>query len=285
MKYIYTILLIGFIFNAVAQNQITLKTDIPGSIQAGEDIIVNVTVEKADLTSFATYTQAFPDGFIITENRTGEGIFKFEDQKLTVTWYRLPERNKVNFSYNIEINNSLKGKFPLKGRFTYFEKNKKGNIYTDTTFIEIGNTGVIKANSTKNKQNTGKQKDNNTNNNVSQSKDTRTINCKRNKIFYDKDLKGFVVEISIETNNINTAARVSETIPEGYKAEVIDGKGSQFGFVSNKVSLVWNKLPRNKSIKIKYILLSEKSEVPNIKGTITYFKNTRLQEDNIKQLK
>ena len=62
------------------------------------------------------------------------------------------------------------------------------------------------------------------------------------------------VEINITKENVNGFAKVQQTLPSGFFAEVIDAKGATFSFKENTVKFIWMALPSENQFTISYIL-------------------------------
>ncbi|MCL4857249.1 MAG: hypothetical protein KJZ55_08280, partial [Flavobacteriales bacterium] len=62
------------------------------------------------------------------------------------------------------------------------------------------------------------------------------------------------VEIYITKENVNGFAKVQQTLPSGFFAEVIDAKGATFSFKENTVKFIWMALPSDNQFTISYKL-------------------------------
>ncbi len=62
------------------------------------------------------------------------------------------------------------------------------------------------------------------------------------------------VEVTIVKNDVNGFAKVQQTLPPGFFAEIIDAKGATFSFKDNIVKFIWMALPADKEFTITYKL-------------------------------
>lgn len=62
------------------------------------------------------------------------------------------------------------------------------------------------------------------------------------------------VEVSITKDDVNGFAKVQQTLPAGFSAEVIDAKGATFSFKENTVKFIWMALPADREFTISYKL-------------------------------
>lgn len=64
----------------------------------------------------------------------------------------------------------------------------------------------------------------------------------------------FTVEVSISKDDVTGFAKVQQSLPAGFTAEVIDAKGATFSFKENTVKFIWMALPADKIFTITYKL-------------------------------
>jgi hypothetical protein len=62
------------------------------------------------------------------------------------------------------------------------------------------------------------------------------------------------VEVSITKEDVSGFAKVQQTLPVGFTAEVIDAKGATFSFKENTVKFIWMALPADREFTISYKL-------------------------------
>lgn len=63
-----------------------------------------------------------------------------------------------------------------------------------------------------------------------------------------------VVEVVIKKEGVGGFAKVQQTLPEGFVAEIIDAKGATFSFKDNVVKFIWMALPAENEFKVSYKL-------------------------------
>ncbi|MCB0381114.1 MAG: hypothetical protein KDD24_07645 [Flavobacteriales bacterium] len=63
-----------------------------------------------------------------------------------------------------------------------------------------------------------------------------------------------VVEVVVKKEGVGGFAKVQQTLPEGFLAEVVDAKGATFSFKDNIVKFIWMALPPENEFKISYKL-------------------------------
>ncbi|MCB9360886.1 MAG: hypothetical protein H6587_05675 [Flavobacteriales bacterium] len=74
-----------------------------------------------------------------------------------------------------------------------------------------------------------------------------------------------VVEVVVKKDGVGGFAKVQQTLPEGFLAEVIDAKGATFSFKDNIVKFIWMALPSENEFKVSYKLKT----LDNIEGNFS----------------
>ena len=72
---------------------------------------------------------------------------------------------------------------------------------------------------------------------------------------------GATVEITINKDDITGFAKIQQTLPEGFSAELIDTKGATFSFKENIVKFIWMSLPAENEITISYKIIPNANTV------------------------
>ncbi len=282
-------LIIGFLFSffavsGIQDDQVWIKANIPYNVHAGDRFTVEITVNKLDLQHFAELKQKLPKGFRALEGQSGAADFSFNKQMLKFTWLRLPRAAKITVSYDILVDRNLKGEFSLPTQFTYIYKNQRGTTNLKDDRIRVYAPGEVFSYTPR--------KEINNNNNINNTgisfppKNPNLIQCLRIKPNFSKEQNGLMVKLLVSRGAIQSAARIEESIPAGYSANLIDSKGATFSFDNNKVEFIWKRMPKEKNFEISYKLsaVSVNVQPPNITGEFAYFNGGSLQSTAVQQV-
>ncbi len=281
-KLAFGLILSLMIFSSFTDDQIWIKAKMPNNIHAGDKFTIELTLNKLDLQHFAEFKQKLPEGFRAVEKQSGAAQFTFKDQMVKFTWIRLPRNPTFTISYDVVVDATVKGNFTLPAQFTYIYKNQRGTVTVDNDKIKVYAKGEVISTTS----NTKTTANSDINGLFYPPKNPNLVQCLRIKPIYTKESKGFVVKLLISRGNIQSAAKIEEKIPNGYTAQVIDGKTATFAFANNKVEFIWKKMPADKNFEISYKISPNKvnPELPLLSGTFNYLINGSFQSTPIKEV-
>ncbi len=118
--------------------EVEISIDHPDEVKAGEVFEVTVTIDKGTLTDYSRFSQDLPLGLTATNVSSPNADFSFDNQRIRIIWLKLPEEQEVKVSYNIMVNERLKGTFILGGVFAYVvEEERKFLNFEKSTEITI----------------------------------------------------------------------------------------------------------------------------------------------------
>ena len=117
-----------FFYQLIFTGDLTVTQKIPDSIIQGNEAIVEITINKNDITGFAKVQQIFPDGFTAEPIETKGATFSFKDNKVKFIWMALPSESQFTISYKIKPNVTTQGDFILGGKFSFISDSERKNI-------------------------------------------------------------------------------------------------------------------------------------------------------------
>lgn len=267
-KYLYYIFnFIGFLILSLFQEPVSVSIQAPEEATVGTSIIVNVTINKGNISSFARYQQNLPIGYTAEVVNLPNGDFTFKDQRIIVGWLNLPRDNQITFSYKINIDPTAEGTLFLSGIFSYIENNERKNIESPTVSVIIRPVGYVAQNNQQITQT-----------NISQNQET---DFKLDNVFcyrqIEKQGQEYIVSLLVNTANLprDKFAKIQEKIPAGYTATAIETNEGIFSFKDNNVKFLWMSLPPQKQFIVSYKLSpnTDASILTELSGSLSYIEN------------
>lgn len=257
---------------AFFQSEVSLRINAPESANAGDEFLVEVTINKGDIEGFARFQQDLPVGFTAIPKQTANAKFDFQNQKVKVQWMQLPFDQQITFTYAIQVAPTISGEFNLGGKFSYILNNgvQVSNLPAANITIIADETAAgtaAAANTTFEYQNVS----------------LKNIDCIRQKPYLNENNE-VIVNLLINKGELRQFGKVQEQIPRGYVAKSIRSKNSIFTFKNNIIKFLWMEMPPEEQFVVTYKLVPE-AEIPDqafiISGTFSYAENERTEVINI----
>ena len=258
------------LFTSFFQNGVTIEIDAPDIIEAGTEITVNVTIRKGNLSGFARFQQDLPYGFTALALNSANADFSFQDQKVRLIWLRVPDDDKITFSYIIIANERLKGSIDLNGRFSYIDNNERKTVDTQPRLLAINpsqNANSIDVHEYSKLASIE----------AAASMASRSVALRQQPVWMEED-KMYLVTLLINKDAVQFA-KIEETVPNGFTAACIDCKGGLFTFKNKVAQIIWRDLPADPYFTVTYKLIPNDgkaaSESMHLSGVFTYMSNNK----------
>lgn len=107
---------------------IDIERSVP-SEEVTNVFVVNLVINKEDLTSFGKIEDTLPAGFTAKMVKADGADFKFENGVVKFSWFVLPAKHTLNIQYRVTVDPDVQGNQIINGHFSYVE-NETGKIYT-----------------------------------------------------------------------------------------------------------------------------------------------------------
>lgn len=274
LVYMGIVLALNFFFSDV-----TLNMNAPEQVEAGNEITVEVTLNKSDLESFARFQQEIPAGLTPVPVNTANADYSFKDQKVKFIWLKLPTEEEITVSYKLQVDQRLKGNFNLNGTFSYVADNERKSVAITSKNIAITPSPDIDP---------GLIVD--INDFINLVKPVRTdknsvaqVKCIRQIPFADPENNEYIVNLLVNKGNKEKFAKIQESIPDGYSAASIENKDAIFTFKDQTVKFLWMNMPTDEYFVVSYKLVPDDGieGKPNLDGTFSYIENDNTLSINI----
>lgn len=246
------------ILNVIFGEGVKVTQNIPDKVNPGDEFVVELIVNKTDVSGFAKIQQELPEGFIAEAIETQGASFTFHDQKIKLIWMALPEADEFIIKYKATAGKEVNGTFDITGKFSYLYNNERKVIDLPINQIQVGEPPETEQLAEV----------------AEETKEELTVTADRT-IVQNGD-NDFTITVKINHNGIVGFSKVQETLPEGVSsAEGIDTKHSVFSNVDNFAKFVWMSTPVEEEITISYNVKGDISadELKNMSGTYAYLDN------------
>ncbi len=251
-------------------SDVSMRMEVPPQVIAGTEFEVRITLKKGDVESFSRFQMDIPAGLTVTGSASANADFSFSEKRVRLIWLRLPDPQEITFSFNVKVDERLKGIFTLDGQFSYIDDNERQTALLSPQAITIQPSPDIDPNLVVDISEFEEK--------IVQyippvSEDAADIACIRQKPFLNETGSEYLVNILVSKQNKKKFAKVEEMIPEGYNAVAVESSDAIFTFKNQKVKFLWMNLPASPNFNVKYRLIPKNEAAftsPDINGTFSF---------------
>ncbi len=259
--------LIGLFFiDAFLLADISITQNLPATMEAGSEIRVTVTVNKADLAGFAKLQFDLPPGLSANAIDTKGASFTFADNKAKFIWMSLPSSPTFKITYTLSASDQASGPVTINGRLSYIENNERqtyemppatiqvngaGNIASNTVTDDPAADDVVSAAGGAPARNVPVAVIDNLSG-VPPVQGLGGVSASR-KIIPVSAVE-MQVEVTVSKGDIRGFGKLQETIPAGFTAIESTSEDAIFTAQDRIVKFVWLSLPAKSELKVVYRL-------------------------------
>ena len=249
-------------------SEINVTFNAPSTATAGESFIMDIEIDKGDITDFAKLQLSLPEGFSAKLYEGKEGTFTFYDQKIKLIWISLPADPKFNVKLKIDCDTSLVGDYNFKGKISYVLEGERKNKELISPTFKITPKSKPTSPTIASNENNGVSINNS---NVSSSK--VELSCSRTfDAMKINPGKTFLVTLKVEKSNVSGVGKIIENIPDGFTAQEVENNGAIFSQKGNQVKFLWMTLPSDNEFTVSYKIMVDENLNGNkvIDGKMSY---------------
>jgi hypothetical protein len=278
MRVLIVFLIMMGLFRYGMAQEVTAKMNIPGATTAGESVEVSIEINKGDLTNFGRIQQTFPAAVRIEPIEMSGADFSYTEGKLNIIWLNLPASPVVRLKYKLTTGAQQQGELSVGGKFSYIMANDRREITLGPKTMNIRPSAGSVAAGERTEQSIGDPAT------AIKNAGAFGIAAFREDSYLSEDSDGWVVNVLVSRGDVEKLARVEETIPPGFAAEQIDGKGSIFTFKGGIAKFLWMKLPADAYFMVSYKVIPTSGtsvQVPDVEGVFSYMRNDEVRSVTI----
>ena len=218
-----------FVFGCLnGDNAVTVIGNIPNSMMTGQDVTIEIKINKGILNGFARLQLELPEGVIIKESEDKGSSYSVTGNVAKWVWASLPEDNEISIKLILVASETAVGKKTITAKYSYVEDNVKQSVEMTPAEVDIikgegvasiPQDSALKANAVSHGEPPG------------DIHASRTITKGANEYEYN-------VGIKIKKANTKGFARYSDDMPDGVVAKSAKTDGGSFSVADGKAKFV-----------------------------------------------
>lgn len=278
--------MLGVLLLNLLSGEVIITTNIPQEVTAGSDFIVEVTIQKGDLVSFARFQQELPLGMTATSGVTENADFKFKDQKAKFLWLRLPEKEEFTVSYNVHVDETVEGSIEILGQFSYIDKNERKTVNVQAVNILVKPAAILAEVPEETDEQQEVVDETPVEEIVPEQYTAEGITCTRQQPQVDPATGEIIVNILVDKGSMSSFAKIEEQVPEGFTAVNVESMDGIFTFIDNTAKFLWMNLPSDEKYVVTYKLIPDAGKTIEdllLTGNFSYIKDGQTQSVQVPQ--
>jgi hypothetical protein len=109
---------------------------VPSNV--GADFLVELNINKGNLTGFAKLLETLPAGFTAVSGESKGASFSFSDQKVKFVWVSMPTETEFKVTYKVLVAAPEGSNLPMDGVFSYIENDETKKFTIPTSIVSVG---------------------------------------------------------------------------------------------------------------------------------------------------
>ena len=308
---LFSNLILALIMNVIFGEGVKVTQNTPNQIEPGGEFVVEIVIDKTDVTGFAKIVQELPEGFMAEAIETQGASFTYNDNKVKLIWMALPQANEFTIKYKVTVGSEVAGEQIVSGKFSYLYNNERKTVDIPNNKILVGTEQVVESipaeivpetiteTPVEPETITETPVESETITETPVEPETTSTELEAEQapkttsepiVLGERKVKDmgdgtFKIEISITQNGIEGFAKAQEQLPAGI-TEVKGGETNNavFSYVDSQAKFVWMSVPKDNPIYITYTVTSSvinAEQLRNMDGAFAYLHNEETKKAKI----
>ncbi len=142
---LFSNLAIALIINVIFGEGVKVTQNSPNQVTPGGEFVVEILIDKTDVTGFAKIVQELPEGFMAEAIETQGASFTYNDNKVKLIWMALPQANEFSIKYKVLVSSEVSGEKIISGKFSYLYNNERKTVDIPNNKIFVGTEQVVES--------------------------------------------------------------------------------------------------------------------------------------------
>ncbi|MFO7934701.1 MAG: hypothetical protein R6U78_11535 [Bacteroidales bacterium] len=254
---------------SIPGQEVEISMDHPQEVTAGSEFRVTVNIQKGSLTDYSRFSQDLPMGLTATNISSPNADFSFDNHRIRIIWLRMPEEDEVEVSYNVLVDERLKGSFALGGVFAYVVEDERKFLNIEPsgeiTILPSPSVDPSRVVDIRDFQRGIQPQP------EAADQETRIMVVRQKPVLLSSG--GYLVRLLVKNPEGSKYAKIEETIPSGYIFEQANSHDAIVSFAASTVKFIWMKLPPEPEFEVTYRLVPKQGEPQGemeVAGSFTY---------------
>ncbi|PBQ34115.1 hypothetical protein CNR22_20830 [Sphingobacteriaceae bacterium] len=269
-----------FIYGLFAgDNGITVTSNIPANLVAGQEVTIELKVNKGGMSGFAKLQLELPEGITVKAADDKGANYNYNAGIAKWVWPALPMESEIIVSVTLFVESSASGTKFIASKYSYVENNVKQVVEMNPVEVKILPPGSDPGTPVATKTETPLNADSAT---VTTS--TPVVNTgaePAGNITVTRVISAgttdneFLITLKIKKDGTKGFARYSDDISEGIIVKAAKTDGGSFSVADGKIKFVWVNVPEKDELEISYTISGSTSNAVVLGGEYSYLEDNQ----------
>lgn len=281
IKYFFIVLnsISLFVFSLFSGDEgITLTHTIPARMVAGQEVAIELKINKGGMSGFAKLQIELPEGVLIKESEEKGANYNYSLGMAKWVWAALPMESEIVVKLVLYVEESAIGPKTISARYSYVENNVKQVVEmepAEVTILEPGSAiDAPMVATTEPTVSTLPAASTETLNTHSAIEPPNTMSIERT-ISAGTSPNEFLIGLKIKKGNTKGFARFSDDVNENITVNAVKTDGGSFSVADGKLKFVWVNVPEKEELDIAYTITGNTSEAVMLGGEYSYLEDNQ----------
>ena len=251
----------GLILLLFAQsNEIKVEHNMPRHLKPGEEALVQISLDKADVSGFAKFQMNVDQGLSVELVDGAGASFTFNNQLAKFIWMSLPSDSKLVMKVRIIADKNSSGNYEIDQRFSYIYDNERKNYDAPVHSIRVSEDAPDMALEEDSKPKT-------------EGAYSSGISVNTWRKISPAGVNQWRVDLEIYHDGLSGFAKIEEFVPEGFTVIDLKSNGAVFNVDNEQIKYIWYDFPQIERVTVSYKMLpvlAMDGKTPVISGTFDF---------------
>ncbi|MBL4706233.1 MAG: hypothetical protein JKY54_17025 [Flavobacteriales bacterium] len=241
------------VFPFLNAENVSINHDFPTEINAGEEKVVIITLNKGAISGPARLKLDFTNatGLEASEIESHGASFTFKDNSVLFIWYSIPADETITLKYKLKASADANGPQTVSGTSSYVDGGAREKMPIPSAIVEVNGNGTVSTDPDPVDPDPIDPDVVVIDSSVDSIPPPPEVTTSRT---VEADGDGFIVTVTINKENGKGFARLKEIIPNGFTAKGVQASGAVFTASSGTAKFLWSSIDVDTPVTVKYRL-------------------------------
>lgn len=267
-----------FIFGLMSgDGGITVTHNIPANIVAGQDVTIELKIDKGSMGGFAKFQMELPDGITIKESEDKGANYSYNEGVAKWVWAALPTESEIVIKMTIVVSESVSGLKTIGAKYSYVESNVKQVVEMVPAEFTVHPPGTDISNlaAVTPPQSTDTSSKSSVPIASASGNDTNGVVSVKRSITAGGADNEFLITLNIKKGSTKGFARYSDLIPDNVIVKSAKTDGGSFSVSDGKLKFVWVNVPDKEELEISYTISGTTADPVMLGGEYSYLEDNQ----------